>query len=184
LGRTVALAALTALTIACREEVPDVPPMREAVAIEYVAVDETIVRQAPNESAPELLRIRNSEPVSVLAYQDPWAEVRTGTGSGWVKRSDLASEKKSATLESTRDNPRFRRAPMPVSSPGNIDGEIVLEANVNDQGQITSIKTISNTTGSAELEARNTSEFRKASFYPMVVYGKKKPFIYYHRIEY
>lgn len=182
--RTFAVATLAVLAVACREEVPDVPPMREAVAIEYVAVDEAIVRETPSDTAAELLRIRNSEPVSILAYQDPWAEVRTGSGTGWLKRTDLAPEKKSATLESTRDKPRFRRAPMPVSSPGNIDGEIVLEANVNDQGQITSVKTISNTTGSAELEARNTSEFRKASFYPMVVYGKRQPFIYYHRIEY
>ena len=178
------LIVVFALIASCGEKVPDVPPMRESVAIEYVSAEEAIVRQAPEARATEIARIRNGEPVSVLAYQGTWAEVRTGTGSGWVERSELAAQVKEAKLESTRDTPRFRRAPMPVTSAGNVSGEITLEAAVNTDGQVVSIKTLSNTTGSPDLEARNVAEFRKASFYPMVVYGKKKPFIYYHRVSY
>jgi len=171
-------------TVSCREELPDVPPMRETTAIEYVRAEQAIVHQKPETGAAEVARISNGEPVSVLAYQGKWAEVRTGTGSGWVERTQLSAVMQDAKLESTKDTPRFRRTPLPVTSPGNINGEIVLEAAVNTDGQVVSIKTLTNSTGSAELEARNITEFRKASFYPMVVNGKRKPFLYYQRVEY
>lgn len=171
-------------SVSCSEKVPDVPPMRETAAIEYVSAEQAIVRQSPDAGAAEVAKISNGEPVSVLAYQGTWAEVRTGTGTGWVERTQLGAVLQDAKLESTKDTPRFRRTPMPVTSPGNIKGEIILEAAVNTDGQVVSIKTLTNSTGSAELEARNTTEFRKASFYPMVVHGKRKPFLYYQRVEY
>lgn len=176
--------ASTLLLIGCSEEVPDVPPMRETVAIEYVSAEAAVVRKSPQPTAPEVARISNAEPVSVLAYGGTWAEVRTGTGTGWVERAQLAPKVEVAKLESTRDKPRFRQPPMPVTSPGPVSGEIVLEAQVNSEGQVVSVRTLSNTTGSTELEERNTAEFRKSSFYPMMVNGKKKPFFYYHRVSY
>jgi len=183
-NRLVLASLALSLSVACSEKVPDVPPMRETAAIEYVRAEKAVVRQSPEATAAEVARINNGEPVSVLAYQGTWAEVRTGTGSGWVERSQLGTVLQDAKLESTKDTPRFRRTPMPVTSPGNINGEIILEAAVNTDGQVVSVKTLTNSTGSAELEARTISEFRKASFYPMVVHGKRKPFLYYQRVEY
>ena len=59
-----------------------------------------------------------------------------------------------------------------------------IEANVNDQGEVTSTKVITNTTGSAGLAAQNEAALRSARFYPIVQKGQRVPFVYYYRVDY
>ena len=49
---------------------------------------------------------------------------------------------------------------------------------------LTSVKTLSNTTGSGGLEARNRAELQAATFEPIVQKGKRIPFVYEYRVHY
>jgi TonB family protein len=73
--------------------------------------------------------------------------------------------------------------PMSVSAPG-AHGEIYLEADVNSDGEVTAVRTLVNTTGSAALEAQNASALRSAKFFPIVRNNERTKFKYYHRVTY
>ena len=73
--------------------------------------------------------------------------------------------------------------PMPVSAPS-ARGEIYLEADVNSDGDVVTVRTISNTTGSAALEAQNTNALKSAKFYPIMQNNQRVKFKYYHRVTY
>jgi len=63
-------------------------------------------------------------------------------------------------------------------------GAIFIEANVNDQGEVTSTTVVVNETGRAALAAQNEAALRAARFYPVVQKGKRVPFIYDYRVTY
>jgi len=73
--------------------------------------------------------------------------------------------------------------PMPVSAPS-AHGEIYIEADVNTSGEVTSLRVLTNTTGSPDLAAANVAALRTARFYPIVQKGERKAFKYYHRVTY
>lgn len=178
------LAVLTfAITvIACGKPAPPEPPVREAIEILYVSAPKLEIHTAPDESSPIIATYNSGETVSVLARKGEWLEVRAPDGSGWTKQSNLTAS--ANATRSTPDEPKFQTQPAPVSNPGAAHGEIVLEGSVNESGQISSIKTLSNTTGSPQLEALTTEQFAKARFYPMMKNGEVIPFVYMYRVEY
>ncbi|MFL6247868.1 MAG: TonB family protein [Thermoanaerobaculia bacterium] len=180
------LALLVLLAAACKQEtvVTDTTPVdtREAIAIRYVSTPELQVRQQPNDTAPVLVTYQNGESVSVLAEKGEWVEVRSGDGSGWARAADLTDAEGKQQAESNPE-PKFRVIPMPVSAPS-AKGEIYLEADVNSDGEVTSVRTISNTTGSAALEAQNTAALRSAKFFPIMQKNQRVRFKYYHRVTY
>lgn len=155
---------------------------REPVAIMYVAAPSSTIHAAPSASAPVLTSYGNGETVSLLATRGEWAEVRTGYGSGWLRKEDLTSNKPSGGADG--GSVRFRRRPSPIGSAGGAKGDIVLEALVNTNGVVMNVTTISNTTGSAELERRNREELGRAMFVPMFQGGQAKTFIYTYRVTY
>ncbi|HUP64845.1 MAG TPA: SH3 domain-containing protein [Thermoanaerobaculia bacterium] len=177
-------ALLALLTLACAE--PSEPvTAREPVAMRFVSAEELEIRESANPSAPILATFARGESVSVLAEQGEWAEIRIAFDrSGWALRQSLsATPPEKETVDGT-STPRFRVPPSPVFTPGSIRGEVVLEATVNTNGEVIDVKTIRNTTGRADLEAKNMLELRRASFYPMVVDGRRRTFIYEHRVTY
>lgn len=176
-----------ALTVACGEKAATVPPAREPIAIRYVAADELPIHQNKDDSGPVISTFQTGAPVSVLADDGEWSEVRiTFDSSGWARRAHLSDAPPGdiAATGGGSATPRFRVPPAQVFSPGRVSGEIVLEAEVNTDGDVTNVRSIANTTGRADLEAKNVEELRKARFYPLVVGGARKPFIYEHRISY
>lgn len=185
--RTRTFLILPLLALACGEKAPSVPPAREPVAIRYVAADELPIHQAKDEASPVISTFQIGAPVSVLADQGDWSEVRiTFDSSGWVRRDQLSDTPPGdiAASGGGSSTPRFRVPPAQVFSPGRVSGEIVLEADVNTDGEVTGVRAIANTTGRADLEAKNVEELRKAKFYPLVIGGARKTFIYEHRISY
>lgn len=180
-----ALAAVFLLA-ACKgqETVTDtgVMEMREPIAVKYVGSPELPVREQPNETATVLATYQNGEAISILADKGEWVEVRTGDRAGWARSADL-TDAKGAEEQEENPQPKFRVMPLPVSAPS-ARGEIYLEADVNSDGEVTSIRTITNTTGSPALEAQNTDALRTAKFFPIVQKGQKVPFKYYHRVSY
>jgi len=55
---------------------------------------------------------------------------------------------------------------------------------VNSDGEVTDVRTLSNSTGSSSLERSNTASLRLARFYPIVRHGQRTPFTYEHHVHY
>lgn len=180
--------ALLALLVAaaCKQEtaVTDTTPVdtREPVAIRYVGAPELAVRAQPNDTAPIVVTYQNGESISILADKGEWVEVRSGDGSGWARAADLTTAEGRQQAEDNPE-PKFRVMPMPVSAPS-AKGEIYLEADVNSDGDVISVRTISNTTGSPALEHQNTEALKQAKFFPIMQNNQRTKFKYYHRVTY
>jgi hypothetical protein len=181
------IAVVLFLLAACKEgqrTVTDTGVMdtREPVTVKYVGAPELSVRQQPNDTAAVIATYQNGEAVSVLADKGEWLEVRTGDQAGWARASELVD---AAAAEEAEDDPqpKFRVMPLPVSAPS-AHGEIYLEADVNSDGEVVNVRTITNTTGSMALETQNTAALKAARFYPIVQNGERVKFKYYHRVTY
>jgi uncharacterized protein YgiM (DUF1202 family) len=155
---------------------------REPVAVKYVGGPELTVRAQPNDTAAVLATYQNGEAVSILADKGEWLEVRTGDQAGWARAAELV-DAAAATEQEENPQPKFRVMPMPVSAPS-AKGEIYIEADVNTDGEVLSVRTITNTTGSMALEAQNSAALKTAKFHPIVQKGERVPFKYYHRVTY
>lgn len=182
--KRVVVAALFALACSREQTLTDTAPIdtREPIFVRYVGAPELPVREQPNDTAAVLATYQSGEAISVLSQKGEWVEVRTGDRAGWAKATDLTSAE-AAQQQEDNPQPKFRVMPMPVSAP-TVKGEIYLEANVNSEGEVTSVRTITNTTGSAALAIQNTTALQAARFYPIVQNGERVPFKYYHRVTY
>lgn len=177
------LPAALLLLVACREAPRHVAiDTREPVAIRYVGAPEAVVRERPEDAAPEIAKFLSGESVSVLSEKGDWVEVRSGIGSGWVKKADLTTADE-AQREQENPTPRFRVPPSPVTSPGT-KGSIYIEASVNTSGDVVATRVLENTTGQPDLAERNAAALRMAKFHPIVQKGRKTPFLYYYRVDY
>jgi len=176
--------ALFVLAAACKQEpvVTETVDTRTPVAVRYVGAPELIVREQANDSAPVKATYQNGEAISILAEKGDWVEVRSGDGSGWAKAADLTTAE-GKVAQDENPQPKFKIMPLPVSAPS-ARGEIYLEADVNSDGDVLSVRTITNTTGSPVLASQNTEALKAAKFYPIVVKNERKPFKYYHRVTY
>ena len=185
MDRALFLLLTITLLASCRESSPDVPPVRESIGTLYVAVPSATIRERPDESARQIASFQVGETVSVLSIRGSWAEVRLGgEGTGWVMKTSLSSSPADEASDEASETVRFKQPPSPVYSAGGARGEIVLEASVDTNGSILSVRTLRNTTGSKALEAQNSRELQKASFYPLKVGRKLRPFFYEYRISY
>ncbi|HYC58264.1 MAG TPA: SH3 domain-containing protein [Thermoanaerobaculia bacterium] len=155
---------------------------REPIAVRYVGSPELPVREQASDTAPIVATYLNGEAISVLAEKGEWVEVRSGDGSGWARAADLTSAEAIAEAEEN-PQPKFKIMPMPVSAPS-ARGEIYLEADVNSDGDILAVRTITNTTGSLALEAQNTAALKASKFHPIVQNNQRVKFKYYHRVTY
>ena len=180
------IAVFVLLLAACKGQttVTDTGAMdtREPVAVKYVGGPELNVRAQPNDTAAVVATYQNGEAISILADKGEWVEVRTGDQSGWARAAELV-DAAAATEQEENPQPKFRVMPMPVSAPS-AHGEIYLEADVNTDGEVVNVRTITNTTGSMALEAQNTSALKAATFHPIVQDGERVKFKYYHRVTY
>jgi uncharacterized protein YgiM (DUF1202 family) len=180
------LALLALLAAACQQETVVTGTValdtREPMAVRYVGAPELPVREQANDAAPIVATYQNGEAISVLAEKGEWVEVRSGDRTGWARAADLTSAEAQQEAEDN-PQPKFRVMPMPVSAPS-ARGEMYLEADVNSDGEVTAVRTITNTTGSIALEAQNTAALRAAKFYPIVRNNQRTKFKYYHRVTY
>ncbi len=163
---------------------PQPPAYREPIGFMFVEAPEVFVHRSPQATSPKIETYRAGQPVTVLARNGDWSEVRLGVGTGWVQNSALVAEKPREDLSSASERIKFRKAPTPIASPGTTSGYIALEADVNSEGQVTAVRTLQNTTGSVELEARNRASLESASFYPLRAGGRVRSFIYNYRVAY
>jgi uncharacterized protein YgiM (DUF1202 family) len=183
--KSVLLVLLLVIAAACSEkEAPAV--MRESIDTYYVAVPELQIRKSPDAGAEVIETFYDGSPLTVLAKQPEWVEVRIDSEtSGWVLLSEVSTTEPVAdAADSGPGGARFKKRPSPVYSNTPVTGEIVLEAQVNEYGRVMSVRTISNTTGSVPLEAKNAQELRNAEFFPLRQSGRIVPFVYEYRVTY
>lgn len=182
--KNAALLLLAVSLFACTKQEPVTGSIdtRQPIGIWYVGAPELEVRDKPNDQATVVTKYQNGESVSVLARNGDWAEVRTAMGSGWAHFADLATADQ-AKKEEDNPTPKFRKAPNPVTAPS-ARGEIYIEADVNTDGDVTSMRMITNTTGNTDLGSKNMASLQLAKFYPIVIKGERKPFKYYYRVSY
>jgi hypothetical protein len=178
------LLVLLVLGTACRNEpaVTVATDTRAPIEVAYVGAPELQVHAKMNDASPVITTYLNGESVSLLARRGDWVEVKTAGASGWAHAADLTNADV-AKQEEKNPTPRFRTPPSPVVQ-SSAHGAIFIEANVNDQGEVTSTTVIVNETGSAALAAQNEAALRVARFYPIVQKGKRVPFIYDYRVTY
>jgi outer membrane biosynthesis protein TonB len=157
------------------------PADRLAIAVEYVAVPKAIVYARPAVDAPVVDSFGLTEAVSVLEKNKEWCLVRTFSGSGWVKQSDLVAGNVAETMDTT--TPRFYVLPAVVPAP-RTRGEILMQAKVNTDGEVVEVKLLKNTTGSDAIAKANSDALKAAKFYPMVDKGQHKSFVYEHNVYY
>jgi uncharacterized protein YgiM (DUF1202 family) len=176
--------AITIFSFACGPEPSKViTDDRMPIAVEYVRGATMTIHTKPADDAPVISTYQRGESVSVLARNGEWAEVRTGAKTGWARIADMADRVEAQKALEENPYPHFIRTPAPVTQPG-AHGELILEAEVDQDGIVRSVRTLSNTTGSAALELRNTEALRHAEFTPVVQKGKRKAFVYEHRVHY
>ena len=95
----------------------------------------------------------------------------------------LACAIEAQKAEADNLNPRFKIPPAPVTSPG-AHGEVTLEASVNQDGEVTDVRQLVNTTGNPELASRNIHSLHLARFEPIIQHGTRQPFTYEYRVHY
>lgn len=180
------LLALLLLAFGCANDEPaqtDTSADRQAIAVEYVHADELQIHEKPSDASPVLATYSRGGSVSVLSRRGEWTEVRVADRSGWAHASALASAAEAKKTESDNLTPRFKVPPAPITSPG-AHGEITLEANVNQDGEVIDVRTSVNTTGSMELAVKNANALRAARFEPIIQHGSRTPFTYEYRVHY
>ncbi|MEO8216600.1 MAG: SH3 domain-containing protein [Acidobacteriota bacterium] len=181
LDKRIAAALFFAGSLACAKPAPELPPIRESIGTRYVVSSNAGIRKSPDPAAPVINSYRSGEAVSVLSTKEDWTEIRMGDlNTGWVHTSDLGEGQDVLP----REELKFRRAPSPIYSTTKARGLIVLLAQVNTHGEVESVKTLQNTTGNPQLEEQNSSELKKATFFPLLVSGRVRAFEYEYKIEY
>lgn len=156
------------------------PAERYAIAVEYVAVPRANVYSRPATDAPVIDSYGLTEAVSIVEKKGEWNLVRTFSGTGWVKASDLVVGEVAAKIDTA--TPRFYVEPKQI--PSRARGELVYQAKVNTDGDVVEVITVKNTTGSVALATANADALKAAKFYPMVDQGQRKVFTYEHRVYY
>lgn len=159
----------------------NVAPVRQAIAVEYVAIPTMTVYATPDPNAQTVGSYGFNESISVLARNGEWCEIRTFDGSGWVKAADLMTAEQSKAA-SEHPVPRFYVPPAAVPYGGH--GQIVLQAKVNTSGEVYDVLQVSNSTNNPKIAEANAAALKAARFYPLIDKGQRKTFVYEHRIVY
>ncbi|HSP16758.1 MAG TPA: SH3 domain-containing protein [Thermoanaerobaculia bacterium] len=174
---------LLLIVVACSRQAEIAPTdTREPVDMAYVTAPEMRVHTKPDDTSPLVLTYQNGESVAIMAKRGEWVEVRTGDRTGWGHAGDLGT---GAEAKKQEESPqvRFRLFPAPVTNT-TAHGEIYFQADVNTDGDVVAVHVLENTTGNDALGAQNAAALRAAKFYPIVKNGERKPFQYYHRVQY
>ncbi|HEX3578878.1 MAG TPA: SH3 domain-containing protein [Thermoanaerobaculia bacterium] len=181
--RALFIIAVAGLAACDNEPKAEATDTRMPIEVQYVRESALKIHTKALDDAPVVTTYQHGESVSVLSRRGAWAEVRTATGSGWVRANELVDAAEATKAEGDNVKPHFTREPQPVTQPG-VHGDVVLEADVNTDGLVTNVRTIRNTTGSMSLETRNAESLRHALFTPLVRRGRREAFVYEHRVHY
>jgi TonB family protein len=176
-----------------------VPPPRPAAAVEErvtgtvrVTASALNVRREASSDADVLLQVKKGTALAVLAADESWTKVRLEDGRvGWVASRFVARDGEQRAGNSSRTAPKkkggcesdyaFVKAPTPSFSDRGAHGLVVVEANVNAKGVVTSTRVVSNNTGDESLAFLAEREIKSARFSPPMRNCQPRAFIFTYR---
>jgi TonB family protein len=173
--------------------VPEAPQPKSETAIGSGHVNASLlnVRSEPSMQGDVVGHARRGERVTILGESGTWLRVRTGGGEvGWVSSQhvarDDASSSSPAPSRGHRGCPpdsdyRFLTPPRPSFDENGPHGVVTIEASVNAQGNVTSTKVVSNTTGQEALATVAAREVTAAKFAPPVRNCVARAFLFTYR---
>jgi len=172
------------------------PPAVEAPAPKEEAVIGTVrvmasalnVRAEASTDSDVITQLRKGTSLSVLQENDSWTKVRLASGEvGWVASRFVSSATASKQATSKKkgcpsdSDYAILETPTLAFSDSGAHGLIVVEANVNTKGSVTSTKVVSNSTGDESLAFLAEREIKGAKFSPPIRNCVAKAFIFTYR---
>lgn len=194
---------VVALLIVCSCAAPPPPPSVSAPELPpppppTMPADETVsgnvrvmasalnVRREPSSDSEVLAQVKKGTSLGVLRSDASWMKVRLADGTtGWVASRFVADPSKRAQPKRGGCAPdsdyAFVETPTPTFSDSGAHGLVVVEANVNTKGIVTSTKLISNSTGDEALGFLTEREIKSAKFSPPIRDCGPRAFIFTYR---
>jgi hypothetical protein len=178
---------------------PETPPPPPAAPVEErvtgtvrVTASALNVRQEPSGDAEVLTQVKKGTELGVLVSDDSWVKVRLADGRvGWVAERFVSADGARPSAKRTQTARRsgcpadsdyaFNVAPTPSFTEDGPHGLVVVEANVNAQGTVTSTKLISNGTGDEAMAFLAEREIKSAKFSPPIRNCRPTAFIFTYR---
>jgi len=157
-----------------------------AVGTVRVNVSTLNVRGEASTFAEVIGHVRRGERLTVIADAGDWLHVKLSDGtSGWVS-SQLVVREGAATRPRRSGCPpdsdySFLNAPKPAFSEGGPHGMVVIEANVDVRGIVTSTRVVSNETHDDALASMAEREIRNARFAPPVRNCVTRAFVFTYK---
>lgn len=180
------------LAVGCSAPPPPKPVVAPAPQIQrelgagHVTATALNVREEPSADAPALTMVRRGDTLQLLEEKDGWYRVRVASGGvGWVSAKYVAMgapppRRRRAGCPPDSDY-AFEKSPLPSFSEDGRHGLVVVDANVNTDGAVTSTKVVSNNTGDAALAAIAEREIRAAKFIAPVRNCVKRSFVFTYK---
>jgi TonB family protein len=162
---------------------PPVAEQERVIGTVRVTVSALNVRAEPSTEAAILAQAKRGQTFDLLHEDDKWAKVRLASGeTGWVA-ARFVSSGKAATTKRKGNCPvdsdfAFTETPMLAFSDSGAHGTVVVEANVNAKGVVTSTKLVSNGTGDEALALLAEREIKGARFAPPIRNCAPRAFIF------
>jgi uncharacterized protein YgiM (DUF1202 family) len=146
------------------------------------------VRREPSGDAEVLTQVRKGTVLSVLRRDQSWVKVRLADErEGWVAARFVSSDASARTAQRKKggcppdSDYAFLQMPTPSFAELGAHGLVVVEANVNVLGIVTSTKLISNGTGDEALAFLAEREIKAAKFAPPIRNCAPRAFIFTYR---
>lgn len=144
------------------------------------------VRREPSADAEIVTQVKKGTSLGVLRNDQSWTKVKLADGSiGWVASRFVSSGSERAKTKKGGCPPdsdyAFLEMPTPSFSDSGAHGLVVVEANVNTKGIVTSTKLVSNTTGDEALAFLTQREIQSAKFSPPIRNCVPRAFIFTYR---
>jgi hypothetical protein len=161
-------------------------PEERAIGTVRVNVSTLNVRRDASVSSEVIGHVRRGERLTVISDGGDWLRVRLSDGSsGWVSselvvREGAAARPRRAGCPPDSDY-SFVNAPKPAFSEEGPHGMVIIEANVDARGIVTSTRVVSNETRQDALASIAEREIRNASFAPPVRNCAPKAFVFTYK---
>lgn len=196
--RALPFAAGIALFVACQAPpppppqpapAPSAPVEAKAIGTVRVTASALNVRAEASSNAEVIGQVKRGEKLTLLDESESWSKVKLASGeTGWAASRFLEreGEKKTASKKRGGSCPAdsdfaFATTPMPNLSDSKSHGLVVIDANVDVKGNVTSTKVVQNTTGDESLAFLTEREIKSAKFIPPVRNCAAKAFIFTYK---
>ena len=165
------------------------PPTSETPAESLTVLASTLnVRLEPSTSGAIVAKVSRGDRVTVLKREGAWSRIQTASGDiGWVASEHVGRASKQVRGSRSRSGCladrefSFDRTPTPSFSEEGAHGLVVVEAEVDAEGNVRSTRIISNSTGDPAMAARTESELKTAKFIAPIRNCVPRAFIYTYK---